>query len=190
MTPDLARTLAFLQDIGLPVAMATPEEAWPASFCADVRIERGGLRVRPSARISNVLHEAGHLAVVPARFRPLLHDDVDAGLRAMMAQLSEENLPPDDLAYRAALQAGEAEATAWAWAAGVHLGLAPQVIIEDHEYNGEGPVIRWGLQHDAYLGINGLFHAEFCGRGPLGKLRGWPLYPTLRFWLQGGSARR
>lgn len=186
MTPDLARTLAFLRDIGLPVVVKSTLSS--PGFLDCVRIEQGGLCVQPDARVSDVLHEAGHLAVTPARFRALVQDDVDEGHRRMFEAMEAEKIEVDSPLWRAALQSGEAEATAWTWAAGLHLGLAPERIIENDDYDGEGAFIRQALAMESYLGINGLCHAGFCGRGELGRRRRLPLYPQLCFWLQGGPA--
>lgn len=77
------------------------------------------------------------------------------------------------------MQCSDPEATAWAWAAGVHLGLPPEAVIMDHEYDGEGEGIRLALQLKCYLGINGLTHAGICSNP---RVDGG--YPVLRSWLQ------
>lgn len=184
MTPELTRTIAFLQAIGLPVTVC--EHLDKDGFFERVRVKAGGLLIQPDAATSDVLHEAGHLAVVPRRFRSALSDNVDEGIEAMMEKLDWDD--PDEAECRAALQCGETEATAWAWAAGIHLNLVPEQIIADSDYDGAGEVNRVRLANDAYLGINGLCHAGFCGRGELGRRQGKPIYPKLAFWLQGGPA--
>lgn len=77
------------------------------------------------------------------------------------------------------------EATAWAWAAGVSIGLKPGQIIQDDEYDGDGASIRSRLQANQYAGINGLAHAGMCKRGA------WvppeARYPNMTAWLQAAD---
>jgi hypothetical protein len=133
-----------------------------------------------------LLHEAGHLAVIPGRYRVQVGENLESSLGKIMDQVDWSD--PDSLECRMALQCGETEATAWAWAAGIHLGLKPQEIIADEDYDGTGASMRVCLEHDAYLGINGMCHAGFCGRGELGRRRGLPIYPKLSYWVQPGAA--
>jgi hypothetical protein len=73
---------------------------------------------------------------------------------------------PDSPAARAAMQCGDPEVTAWAWAAGVHLGLDPKIVIKDEQYDGTGASLRLGLRSNAYFGINGLAASGFCAVRP------------------------
>ncbi|MFL1449222.1 hypothetical protein ACI77O_12575 [Pseudomonas tritici] len=92
-------------------------------------------------------------------------------------------LEPDDALVRAMIQAGETEATAWAFAAGRAVGLPDELIIQDCEYGGEGQHVRNALSASSYLGINGIQHAGFCVTRP-NPYRRLPVYPALAFWLQ------
>lgn len=183
---NLVCVVTFLQAIGLPVEWV---DHWDGeSFMDLVRIQHGGLVVQKEAAVADVLHEAGHLAVVPAPYRTWIHDDVDVGLERMLDAIETLALDPDDALPKAAMQAGEAEATAWAWAAGVHLGLAPHTIIADSDYQGMGQSLRVALGRGCDPGIRGLCRAGFCGQGSLAAQRGLPVYPALAFWLQGGPS--
>lgn len=76
---------------GLPVCWGDGA----TGFLPGVRILNGALAIDPrKALASDVLHEAGHLCVVPGRFRHLMGEDVDAGVQAMLAQC--RHLDPDD----------------------------------------------------------------------------------------------
>ena len=129
--------------------------------------------------MSDLLHEAGHLALIPGRFRPGMNGDLSDGFTVMFKALDALDLPPDDPLSRAALQCSDPEATAWAWAAGTALGLPPETIITDDQYDGEGASIRQMLSMRLYLGIHGLIHAGLClpPRNPGG-------FPALTRWLQ------
>lgn len=177
---DLPKVTAFLTAIGLPWRW----EPGAHGFIPDVDIKDGVLLLDPKARASAVLHEAGHLATLPGKFRHLAQSDVAGAQKAMLKSVDFND--PDGPLQRAALQCSDPEATAWAWAAGVHLGLAAEAIIQDDEYENNGAFVRMQLQTRGYMGINGLAHAGFCVTKPgaLAVARGLPAYPQLARWLQ------
>ena len=168
---DLQKIARFLQEIGLGCKF----EQGAHGFLEKVRIEAGGLFVDPTALPADVLHEAGHLAVLPGRFRPLAGRDIGSVQKMMYDHVDFSD--PDHGEARAAMQSGDPEATAWAWAAGKHLGLDPKKIIEGASYGGDGDAIRYMLQSNRYLGINGLSAAKFCVTPP-GKLGPMLKLPT------------
>lgn len=59
--PHAQIIVEFLRDIGLSVA----ELRGASGFIEHVEIAQGGLLVDPQASASNLLHESGHLAIVP-----------------------------------------------------------------------------------------------------------------------------
>lgn len=179
-----ADVLAFLNRIGIPCVEV---DEVGASFLEGVAIRRGTLAVAPEASIDSILHEAGHLAITPTPFRTWLDGDVGRGQRRMIRAIEALDLEPDAPLMRAVLQSSDPEATAWAWAAGVHLGLPPEIIVLDTSYDGEGAMVRLQLQRLAYIGIHGLCHAGMCQRGMLAQHRGVAPYPALSSWLQEAS---
>jgi hypothetical protein len=172
----------FLKRIGLRVH----EVAGASGFTEGVDIRDGELLVDPNvACASNILHEAGHLAIVPPEFRGFFQSNVEGGQRRMLAALMEQNIEPDSPLYRAALNCSDPEATAWAWAAGKHLGLDEEDIIQNHEYGGDGDSIRLQLALNAYAGIHGLARAGFCSTSErLSPMTGLPAFPNLAMWVQ------
>lgn len=171
-TEDLMRAFTFCREIGLEVEW----RPGASGFLKGVEISGGKLLVSPDAEPSNLLHEAGHLAVLPALARRAVCGNVDDGLAAFFdAGMSE---PVDSPFSRALMQSSDTEATAWAWAAGQALGLEARNIIRNEDYDGEGESVRAMLAARCYLGINGLFHAGMC------KLRGEGAYPEMVHWLQ------
>lgn len=176
---DLCRTLDFLNNNGIPCTVVPNSKG----FIAGVKIVFGCLEVDPKARVSNVLHEAGHLAVLPGRFRRQANIDIDAVIEVMVDSVDFSN--PDVGEARAAMQAGDTEATAWAWAAGMAIGLRPEKVIHSTEYDGTGAEVRISLQTGSYIGISGLAAAGFCvTRLRLEAVYGLPSYPRLGMWLQ------
>lgn len=177
---DLIKVTSFLSAIGL-------EWQWKqgaAGFVPGVDILDGRLLVNPLAHPSSLLHEAGHLACLPGEFRKQAQRNISRVQRLMLNSIDFSD--PDGELPRAALQCSDPEATAWAWAAGVHIGLAPKDIIQDHEYQHSGAWIRLQLQHRQYAGLNGLAHAGFCAvrPGAYAAARGLEAFPKLSRWLQ------
>lgn len=171
--------MQFLTSIGLTVKV----EDGARGFIEHVAILDGGLRVDPRAPASGLLHEAGHLAIVPTRFRHYLSGDLGQGMKRAFEELNQLGLDPEAPLMRAMLQVSDPEATAWAWAAGKAIGLPDQKIIQDDEYQGEGGFIRFALASNSYVGINGLSHAGFCVPR-VNPYRPLPVYPSLAHWLQ------
>lgn len=153
------RIMAFLQEIGLDVAEA---DLPGGSFLPGVRIARGGLQV-DLARLrwpGDLLHEAGHLAVVPAALR--------GGMDDALAELP------------AVPHGGEVEATAWAWAALQHLGLPPAVLFHEGGYHGHSQGLCTMFELGVYPGLAGLVAA-----GLAASPGGAAAYPRMRAWLRG-----
>lgn len=178
---ELTLVTGFLTSIGLPWRWHPGAHG----FCPGIDIVDGVLLIAPDARASAALHEAGHLATLPGEFRPYAQRNV-SGVQRLVCEHVDFAQDPDGELQRAAIQCSDPEATAWAWAAGQHLGLPPRSIIQDDEYDGDGAFVRLQLATRGYLGINGLAHAGFCAQRPnaYAKARGLPAFPELRFWLQ------
>jgi hypothetical protein len=139
--PLSARIAGFLDSIGLPVrAAAVPER----TFLPGLHIHHGTLLVDESRLLypGDLLHEAGHLAVMEPERRPSLAGDVgDSGGEEMAA-------------------------IAWSYAAAMHLGIPPEVVFHEDGYRGGAanlvenftlgrpiglPYLKWiGLAGDDY----------------------------------------
>ncbi|SFE15794.1 hypothetical protein [Paracidovorax konjaci] len=157
------RIVDFLRGIGLPVREAELPEG---CFLPGVRIEHGGLCM-DMARLrwpGDLLHEAGHLAVVPAALRA----QVDGALEA---------LPSVE-------HGGETEATAWAWAAMRHLGLDSAVLFHDGGYHGQSQSLRFTFEMGVYLGAAGLAAAGLALQPAQAEAQGAQPYPHMQAWLR------
>ncbi|QMI49718.1 hypothetical protein [Burkholderia sp. MBR-1] len=171
------RVVTFLNEIGI----VSRYEVGATGFVEGCRIDRGTLAIDPKCRVSSLLHEAGHLAITPSCFRALMDGNLYTGQRHMLEIVQKTAAHPDDPLYRAAIQCSDPEATAWAWSAGVALGLPDVEIVRDDEYEGEGAAIRLSLQCRMYVGVHGLAHAGFCAIRPRVGVEAWP---KLNFWTQ------
>lgn len=148
-------------------------------FLDGIAIRRGELHYQPECRPSNLLHEAGHLACIPPMFRQHADGDLDE-LAVTMCRYAAERFEsggnPDDPLIKAILQCSDSEATAWAWAFGVHVGLEPDRIIDSEDYQGEGDEVRLQVSNGMHFGVNGLRAAGF--------MRSIKQYPVLDKWTQ------
>lgn len=105
------RIVDFLDGIGLPVR---PGKISGHTILPGIRLERGVLLVE-EAKLTypgDLLHEAGHLAVLPPAMRS-----------------SREGGTGDDGGQ-------EMAAIAWSYAAAQYIGLPPEVVFHPHGYHG------------------------------------------------------
>ena len=164
MHSTLETILSFLHDIQLPT-----HEGFVAadSFLPGIRVTRGSLMFdRDALRWpGDLLHEAGHIAVTPSSLRSTLNDDVD----------------PTGLGVP---HAGEAEATAWAYAAIVHLRLQPSVLFHEGGYRGHSAGLIASYGYGVYPGAFGLAQAGMSVVGSEATLAGVPPYPHMTRWLR------
>lgn len=150
---------AFLQEIGISVrwaALAGP------TVLPGVAIERGVLVIDTAKLLypGDVLHEAGHLAVVPPTERAVLGGD--AG--------------PDP--------ASEMMAIAWSWAAVEHLGLDPSVVFHPDGYRGGSASLIENFRAGRYLAVPMLQWAGMAVDAQRGAELGIEPYPRMIRWLR------
>ncbi len=153
----------FLRRIGLPVT----EAPLPAgTFLPGVAIRDGGVVADPDRLVwpGDLLHEAGHLAVLPAAIRPQAHDDL-----------------ADELV---AAHAGELEAMAWAWAACVALDLPPQVLIHEGGYNRKSADLLQMYAFGIYPGLQGLCAIGMTAAPGFSPEPLTVRYPQMLCWLR------
>ena len=142
----------FLREIGLKVSTA---EIVRPTILPGIRIEAGGLVV-DSARLvhpGDLLHEAGHLAVMPAARRILANNDTGADAGEEMA------------------------AIAWSYAAALHLELDPRVVFHDAGYRGGAQSLLENFADGRYVGVPML-----VWRG-LAVDKGVERFPRMLHWL-------
>jgi hypothetical protein len=126
--PVAGRIAAFLNEIGLPLrARATPD----GTFLPGIHVEEGGLTVDESrlAYPGDLLHEAGHLAVVTADQR-----------RSLSGDTGDEG-------------GEELAAIAWSYAAALHLELDPAVVFHADGYRGGSADLLENFREGRYMGV-------------------------------------
>jgi hypothetical protein len=160
---SLDAILTFLEEIEL----SAREGMVPIdSFLPGIRVARGTLVFdRGSLRWpGDLLHEAGHIAVTPASLRYSLDD----------ALVTTSAVP----------HAGEAEATAWAFAAIVHLQLPPSVLFHEGGYHSRSPGLITTFSCGVYPGAFGLSQAGMTVTSTAAESTGVPPYPHMTRWLR------
>ncbi|HPV23636.1 MAG TPA: hypothetical protein PLJ65_05625 [Casimicrobium sp.] len=153
----VSQLIDFLRHIGLTVVEHSLSEA---TFLPGLAIEHGTLVVDRVALLypGDVLHEAGHLAVIPAAERAFLHENVGA-----------DGGP-------------ELGAIAWSYAAAMHLGLAPSVLFHEAGYKGDAANLIENFAAGRYIGLpilvwRGLTDAPHSGTVTV------TTYPGMKRWL-------
>jgi hypothetical protein len=156
--PLMQRMVDFLRGIGIGVR---PGAVMEATALPGIRIEHGGLVV-DEARMSypgDLLHEAGHLAVVPAARRAGFHHDVG-------------NDPAEEMG-----------AIAWSFAAATHLGIAPEIVFHDGGYRNASNAIVTSFESTQPPGVPWLAWLGMTVVPRLATPGGERPFPHMTHWL-------
>ena len=161
MEPPIAeRILDFLRSVGIPLEerAITGETLLPG-----VEIREGRLIVDRERLVwpGDLLHEAGHLALVPSELRDRISGDLP-------------DIP----------HAGEAEATAWAWAATVAIGLEPGILFHEGGYHGKSRRLAFTYSAGCWPGAAGLAAAGMTLLPADAAQSGASAYPAMVRWLR------
>lgn len=145
--------LTFIQDAGIPVAFDTVTDGFLPGFS----IKEGVLVIdRSSVQFpGDILHEAGHIAVVPAAERH--------SLDAVAIQNRKDR------------DAEEMMVIAWTYAACIYLKIDPFFVFHDDGYKNGGREIAENFMQGRYFGVPMLEWTGMCQRGA---------YPTMHHWLR------
>lgn len=154
------RILAFLREIGFEVHLGPVPST---SFLSGIQVVRNGLRVDVEALThpGDLLHEAGHLALMTAEER-----------NAEFPRTTEA--------------AQEIGALAWSYAAALHIGIAPEIVFHEHGYRGQAASLlqtfRDGkLMGQPLLGWLGMTTPDLPGSPSI--------YPKMLRWVRDDAAQ-
>ncbi|MBB6253692.1 hypothetical protein [Nitrospirillum iridis] len=185
----LAPIVAFLREIGLDVVFGPGAEG---GFLPGINIHAGTIHVDPETLVGSgdLLHEAGHVAIVPRRLWPHLGTDLHADTHAAITADAGSDAPEDPV-LAMPLKQGEFMAQAWSFAAALHLGVPLGCVFFPGSYHvaayeGIHPMQRWleaGTHHGpaalARVGMTG-FAGLFSFMGD----NGLPPFPRMTRWIQ------
>lgn len=138
----------FLAGIGLRLESGAVAQD---SFLPGVTLIPNGLRYDPRVLLSpgDLLHEAGHLAVLNPAERGAACGTLQAG-------------PLEEMA-----------AIAWSWAALLHLGLPPAMLFHPAGYKGQSAALLSNCQWGVVPGVPTLTSRGLCRAGRYPQLDRW-----------------
>lgn len=131
ITPETKKIITFLEQIGIETEFG---EILEETFLPGIKIASGRLIIDP-LRLKypgDLLHEAGHIAVVPASERETLNG----------------NIEPDSPS-----QSLEMGALLWSYAALRHLCLDPAVVFHESGYKGQSTWLIEQFEAGTYIGL-------------------------------------
>lgn len=123
-----SKIVAFLNEIGIPVITGeVPDD----TFLPGILVDGAALVVdeKQLKYPGDILHEAGHIAVMTSEQRKNIYKDVSKN-------------PGDEMAT-----------LAWSWAALHHLALAPEVVFHPNGYKGDSQWLIDTFTGDGELGV-------------------------------------
>ena len=125
----------FLAEIGIPTQLV---ELPADTFLPGILIEDGGLLIDPARLLypGDILHEAGHLAVIPAAERAQLSGNVMAGKPEQHGTDGEEIV-----------------AMLWSYAASEAIGLPPEIVFHPDGYRDASTWILNNFSQGIYMGL-------------------------------------
>jgi|SRR5687767_498350 len=152
------RIVNFLIEIGLEVTKADLQQR---TFLPGISVDRGAILIDESRLLypGDLLHEAGHLAVLPSHKRKQAQDNVSK-------KASEEMM-----------------AIAWSYAALVHLGLEPSVVFHEGGYRGWSEALIENFTQGRYIGVPMLQWIGITVDERRAKETGNRPYPNMIKWL-------
>jgi hypothetical protein len=157
------KAVAFIQRTGIPVHFR-PLEGF--CFLPGIKITDGELLVDMDKLKypGDILHEAGHIAVVPPTERITLNEE--------------------SIAKREMRDAEEMMVIAWSYAACVHLGIDAGFVFHDEGYKGGGSYIAESFNNGNYFGVPMLQWVGMAREKKNEADPDKPVYPAMLKWLR------
>lgn len=148
---SLSTITAFLEEIGLPVFWETIQEP---TFLPGIYLRNGTVVIDKEKLLypGDVLHEAGHLAVMPPRIRATMTGD----------------LGMDPIHH-----GGELMAIPWSYAACLHLGMDPHIVFHEQGYKSGGKEIVQNFREGRYFGVPLLAWQEMTDEKAFPQMKSW-----------------
>jgi hypothetical protein len=164
MEPDILNLITdFIETIGIKTYRQTLEKD---TFLPGLLIDKGSIYIDPDKLLypGDVLHEAGHIAVVPSADRMQLSADL--------------------IATRKDRNAEEMMAIAWSYAACMHINIDPYIVFHENGYKGGGKDIADEFGKGRYFGVSMLQYAGMTADPKMSGNSGSAVFPLMAKWLR------
>jgi len=157
------KLIDFVKSIGLTVQLQTIEEP---TFLPGLVIKQGGLVIDKDKLLypGDILHEAGHLAVMPPEIREAMDGDLDTAKDFELG--------------------GELMAIPWSYAACLYLELEPQLVFHKNGYKSGGESIIANFSQGQYFGVPMLQWIGLCYEPHKAKEYNAEGFPKMLKWLR------
>jgi len=159
----IERIVDFLIEIGIDVE----DSLLPVqTFLPGIYIENGRMLIDRLRLLfpGDLLHEAGHLAVIPSDIRATL-----------TGEMVLSGTPMETI---------EAQAMAWSYAAVRHLGLDPRAVFHPAGYKGRSAALLQGFELGVYIGLQDLENAELTFTPTTAFRNNCEGYPRMIRWVR------
>jgi hypothetical protein len=158
------KLVSFLEDIGIAIIFETIREP---TFLPGLKIKGKSILIDTEKWLypGDIVHEAGHIAVVPESER--------------------ESLDENTIGERKDHAAEEMMAIAWSYAVCKHLEIDPAIVFHEDGYKGGGAYIITNFENGNTFGVPMLQYAQMCTDhlNPNRK-QGEAVYPVMKKWLR------
>jgi len=176
----------FVRGIGIGVEVG---ELGRHGLLPGTNVQGGVIHVDPETLIGSgdLLHEAGHIAIIPRRHWPRLGRDLQASVEAVLAEETAAGAPDPKLAKAVAM--GEMMAQAWSYGAARHIGVSPGAVFfpgthKHQQFEGTHPMQAW-IESGTHYGILALAEVGLTGFGGMFSHmgdNGLPPFPRFSRW--------
>ena len=160
----VSKITAFINETGIE---CRPGLLAHATFLPAIDIQQGCIIYDPEQlkHPGDLLHEAGHLAVLRPQHRREAHS-------------------PDNVSGDLDAAAAEMAAIAWSWAASRHLDIAPEILFHQDGYKGASDSLIANFGSGRYLGVPILQWIGKTREPRPGATADDQTYPKLIHWLR------
>lgn len=157
------KVINFLNEIGITVRFKTLDYK---TFLPGISIEKGELVIDDEKMLypGDILHEAGHIAVVPA--------------------IDRDNLNEHNIENRAHREAEEMMTIAWSYAVCVHLKIDATFVFHNDGYKNGGSHIAESFTQGHYFGVPMLQWTGMALERANEENPELPIYPKMIKWLR------
>jgi hypothetical protein len=155
--------LQWLAKVGIRYTFGEVPES---SFLPGVAIEKGTLRIDRDRLlfVGDLLHEAGHIALMPAEKRPLLSGDIKF-------QFPEH-------------EGDEVGVILWSYAAALDAGVPPEVVFHSGGYHDSGDWLKENFLSGTYIGLPLLVWLGLTEDPKVAELAGRKGFPQMLRWMR------